>query len=146
MEFLHATRSRGLANPLSMGVEPAPRAQPTVAPDLDASHRVFPPLTLKPCHPRPRRCQDHPLGPRSGREQREEEAWGDTTFSPRLMARYDVGKGPHCIHRSDAQNTMGRCACSMLPASLTAAAVPYVRSVKNMAPPPKNLVGSVLSC
>ena len=117
-----------------------------MATHLDASHRVFPPLTLNPCHPRPSLRQDHPLGPRSGREQREEEAWGDTTFSPRLMARCVVGKGPRCIHRSDAPNTMEQCVCSMPLGSPTVALVPGASPVKNMAPPPKNLVGSALSC
>jgi hypothetical protein len=37
------------------------------------------------------------------------------------MARCVVGKGPRSIRRSDAPNTMARCACSMLPASLTVA-------------------------
>ena len=38
------------------------------------------------------------------------------------MARCVVGKGPRSIRRNDAPNTMERCACSMLPASLTVAA------------------------
>jgi hypothetical protein len=71
---------------------------------------------------------------------------GDTTFSHRLMARYVVGKGQPSLHRSDAANTMGRCVCSMLPASLTVVAVPCARSVKDMAPPPKNRVVSAQSC
>ena len=37
------------------------------------------------------------------------------------MARCVVGKGPRSIRRNDAPNTMERCACSMLPASLTVA-------------------------
>jgi hypothetical protein len=119
-----------------------------VATHLDASHRVFPPLNLKPCHPQAPPWQDHPSVPHSGRVQRELEAWGDTTFSPNLTARCVVGKEHHFIHRSDALSMMGRCVCSMLPGSLTVAAVPYpyARSVKDMAPPPKNLVGSALSC
>src|SRR6266849_10069839 len=44
--------SRNRANPFAMDVESAPRTQPTVATDLDASHRVCPPLKLNPCHPR----------------------------------------------------------------------------------------------
>ncbi len=34
-----------------------------MATDLDASHRVFPPLTLKPCHPRTPARQDHLIAP-----------------------------------------------------------------------------------
>ena len=41
---------------------------------------------------------------------------------------------------------MGRCACSMPPVLLTVVPVPYVRSVKNMVRPPKNLVVSALCC
>src|SRR6266571_749263 len=41
---------------------------------------------------------------------------------------------------------MGRCGCSMLPGSLTVVAVPSASTVKDMVPPPKNLVVSVLSC
>jgi hypothetical protein len=78
--------------------------------------------------------------------QREEEAWGDTTFSHNLTARCIVGKGQHSIPRSDAPNTMGRYACFMPPGSLTVARVPYASTVKDMAPPPKNLVESALSC
>jgi hypothetical protein len=37
------------------------------------------------------------------------------------MARCVVGKAPRSIRRSDAPNTMERCVCSMLPASLTVA-------------------------
>jgi len=117
-----------------------------VATHLDASHRVFPPLELKLCHLRTHRRQDSSSVPRSGHVPREEEAWGDTTFFLRLMARCVVGKGPHCIRRSDAPNMMEPCVCSMLPASPTVARVPGVSPVKNMAPPPKNLVGSALSC
>ncbi|HCJ35771.1 MAG TPA: hypothetical protein DHV65_15930, partial [Ktedonobacter sp.] len=76
----------------------------------------------------------------------EEEALGDTTFFLRLMAHYFVGKEQRSIHRSDAPNTMGRYACSMLPGSLTVARVPYASTVKDMVPSPKNLVGSALSC
>ena len=62
------------------------------------------------------------------------------------MAHCVVSKEQHSIHRSDAPNTMERCACSMLPGSLTVAAVPYASTVKDMARPPKNLVVSALSC
>ncbi len=41
-----------------------------MATDLDASHRVFPPLELNRCHPRTPPRQDHPSVPRSGRGQR----------------------------------------------------------------------------
>src|SRR5205807_9795333 len=68
------------------------------------------------------------------------------TLASSLMARCAVGQGTHSIRRNDAPNTMERCACSMLPASLTVAAVPCASPVKNMAPPPKNLVVSALSC
>src|SRR5258708_37221658 len=43
MESLHALWSGTLANPFPMDLESAPRTQPAVAADLDASHRVFPP-------------------------------------------------------------------------------------------------------
>src|SRR6266567_3624860 len=108
MEFLHGAWPGGLADPIPMGVEPAPRVEPAVATHLDASHRVFPPH--------------------------------------KLMAPCVVLKGPHSTHRSDAPNMMGRCACCMPPASLTAALAPYACHVKVMAPPPKNRVGSVRSC
>src|SRR5260370_22444733 len=62
------------------------------------------------------------------------------------MAHCVVSKEHHSIHRSDAPNTMERCACSMLPGSLTVAAVPYASTVKDTARPPKNLVVSALSC
>src|SRR5713101_245587 len=146
MEFLHNTRSGGLADPFPMGVESAPRTQPAVATHLDASHRVFPPLELKLCSPQAPPWQGHPSVLHSGHVQREEEAWGDRTFSRSLMARCVVGKGHRSIHKSDAANTMGRCVCSMPPGSLTVAAVPYARSVKDMAPPPKNHVVSARSC
>jgi hypothetical protein len=113
----------------------------------DASHRVFPPLELKHSHLQIHLQNDSPSSvPRSGRVQRELEAWRDTTFSPRLTARCVVGKAHHSIHRSDAQNMMGRCVWSMPPASLTVARVPYALTVKDMAPPRKNRVESARSC
>ena len=117
-----------------------------MATDLDASDRVCPPLTLNLCHLRTSPQLDHPSVPRSGRVQREQEAWEDKTFSLSLTARCIVGKGPHSIRRNDAPNTMGRCVCSMPPGSLTVARVLYACNVKDMAPPPKNLVVSALSC
>ncbi len=96
-----------------------------MATNLDASHRVGPPLKLNLCHPRTSRRLDHPLVPRNGREQREQEAWQGKTFSLSLMARCVVGKGQPCIRRNDAPNTMGRCVCSMPLGSLTVAPVPY---------------------
>src|SRR6266702_4559388 len=77
-----------------MGVESAPRTQPTVAAHLDASHRVFPPLKLKRCSAQILLWQAHPSVLHSGHVLREEEAWGDRTFSRSLMARCVVGKGP----------------------------------------------------
>src|SRR6266851_5746142 len=62
------------------------------------------------------------------------------------MARCVVGKELRSIHRNGVPSTMGRCVCSMRPELLTVALAPCVRSVKNMAPPPKNRVGSALSC
>src|SRR5712692_7295627 len=129
-----------------MDVELAPRTQPAVATNLDASHRVCPPLKLNLCHLRTSPRLDPPSAPRNGREQREQEAWQGKTFSPRLTARCAVGKGQPSIRRSDAPNTMGRCACSMPPASRTVAAVPYASIVKGMASPPRNRVVSVLFC
>src|SRR5258708_952211 len=129
-----------------MDVESAPRAQPSVATDLDASHRVYPPLELNLCHPRTSAWLDHPSVLRNGRVQREQEAWGDKTFSLSLTARCVVGKEPRSIRRNDVPNMMGRCACSMPPGSLTVARVPYAYTVKDMAHPPKNLVVSALSC
>ena len=117
-----------------------------MAADLDASHRVFPPLALKRCHRRTQRRQDHSSVPRSGHVLRESEAWEDETFSCRPMARCVVGEGPRSIRRNDAPNTMERCACSMQPASLTVARAPCASPVKNMAPPPNTLVVSALSC
>ena len=146
MEFLHPMWSGNLANPFPMDVESAPRTQKASAADLDASHRVFPPLRLKLCHRRTHRRQDPSSVPRSGHVPRASEAWADATFSCRLMARCVVGKGPRSIRRNDAPNTMERCACSMPPASLTVAPVPCVSPVKNTAPPPKNLAVSALSC
>ena len=46
-----------------MDVESAPRTQSAVATDLDASHRVFPPLELTPCHPRTSLRLDHLIAP-----------------------------------------------------------------------------------
>ena len=43
-------------------------------------------------------------------------------------------------------NTMGRCVWSMQPGLLTVARVPYASTVKDTAPPPKNLAESVRSC
>ncbi len=63
MEFLHSTRSGGLADPLAMGVESAPRTQPTMAAHLDASHRVFPPLKLKLCSAQILLWQGHLIAP-----------------------------------------------------------------------------------
>jgi hypothetical protein len=126
-----------------------------VATHLDASHRGFPPLTLKRCQPQPSRRLDHastsrrlhhPSALRTGREPREQEAWEGKTFCRRLMARCGVDKGQRSIRRNDAPNTMGQCACSMPPASLTVAAVPYASTVKAMATPPKTLVVSARSC
>src|SRR6266566_4416111 len=99
MEFLHGAWPGGLADPIPMGVEPAPRVEPAVATHLDASHRVFPPLKLMSCHQETLR-QEHPSVHHTGHMQREEEALGDKTFS---------------------HNLMGRCACCMPPALLTAA-------------------------
>jgi len=117
-----------------------------MAAHLDASHRVFPPLKLNLCAAQILLWQGHPSVLHSGPGLREEEAWGDTTFSRSLMARCVVGKGPRSIHRSDVANTMGRCVCSMLPALLTVVPAPCARSVKDMAPPPQNRVVSALSC
>jgi hypothetical protein len=117
-----------------------------MATNRDASHRVFPPLKLKRSHLRIYLQNDSPSVPRSGHVQRALEAWRDTTFSPRLMARCIVGKAHRSIHRSGAQNMMEHCVWSMPPALLTVARVPYAHSVKDMAPPPKNRVESVRSC
>ncbi len=146
MEFLHALWSRGLADPVPMGVEPAPRAEPAMATNRDASHRVFPPLKLKCSHLRIYLQNDSPSVPRSEHVQRALEAWRGTTFSSRLMARCIVGKAHRSIHRSGAQNMMEHCVWSMPPALLTVARVPYAHSVKDMAPPPKNRVVSARSC
>src|SRR6266567_9265108 len=102
-----------------MDVESAPRTQSAVATDLDASHRVFPPLELTPCPPRTSLRLDPLSVPRSGRVQHESEAWQDTTFFLRPTARCVVGKEPRSIHRNDALNMMGRCVCSMPPGLLT---------------------------
>jgi hypothetical protein len=117
-----------------------------VATDLDASHRVFPPLELILCPPRTSLQLDHLSAPRSGRVQHESEAWEDKTFFLRPTARCVVGKEQRSIHRNDAPNMMGRCVCSMPPGLLTVVPVPYARSVKDMARPRKNLVVSALCC
>ena len=117
-----------------------------MATDLDASHRVFPPLELTPYHPRTSLRLDQLSVPRSGRVQRESEAWEDKTFFLRPTARCVVRKEQRSLHRNDAPNMMGRCVCSMPPGLLTVVPVPYVRSVKNMARPRKNLVVSALCC
>ena len=135
-----------MANPFAMDVESAPRTQPTMATNLNASHRVCPPLKLKPCQLRTSPRLGHASVPRNGREPREQEAWEGKTFSPSLMAHCVVSKGPRSIRRNDAPNTMGRCVCSMPLGSLTVARVPCASTVKDMASPPKNLVVSALSC
>jgi hypothetical protein len=117
-----------------------------VAPVLDASHRVCPPLELNLRHPRASPQLDQPSAPRSGLVRRESETWGDKTFSSSLTARCVVRKELHSLHRNDAPNMMGRCACSMLPGLLTVAPVPYAGPVKDMARRLKNLVVSALSC
>ena len=137
MEFLHDLWPGNLADPFTVDVESAPRTQPAVATDLDASHRVFPPLELNPCHPRSSPRLDHPSVPRNGRVRREQEAWEGKTFFFSLTARCVVSKGPRSIHRNDAPNTMGRCVCSMPPASLTVAPVLYASNAKDMAHHPK---------
>lgn len=83
---------------------------------------------------------------RTGLMQHEKEALGDVTFSRNPMAPCAVNMGPRSLPRSDAPNMMERSVSSMPPGSLTVAPVPYASAVKGMAPPPKNLVGSVLSC
>src|SRR5450755_4039165 len=146
MEFLHAPWSRGLADPLAMGVELAPRVEPAVATHLDASHRVFPPLTLMPCH-QESPWQEHPSAYHTGHMPREEEALlGERTFSPNLMAPCVVSKGQRSTHRSDVANMTGRYVYCMPPGSLTVAPAPCAFTVRDMAPPPKNRVGSALSC
>jgi hypothetical protein len=117
-----------------------------VATDLDASHRVCPPLTLKRCLRRTSSELDHPSVPRNGREQHEQETWQGKTFSLNRMARCAASKGPRSIHRNDAPNTMGQSVCSMPPASPTVAPVPCACNVKGMAPLPKNLVVSAPFC
>lgn len=112
----------------------------------DASHRVFPPLELKRSHRQIFPQQDHSSVLRTGHVQRELEAWRDAISSSRLTAHCVVNKGQRSIHRSDAQNMMGRCVWSMRLASLTVARVLYAPTAKGMAPPPKNRVGSARSC
>src|SRR5450755_86565 len=145
MELLHSPWSRGLADPFSMGMELAPRVEPAVATHLDASHRVFPPLELMPCH-QESPWQEHPSAYHTGLMPREEEALGVRTFSHKQMEPCVVGKGPHSPHRSDVVSMTERCVCCMPLASPTVAHVPSACHVKAMAPPPKNLVGSAPSC
>ena len=71
----------GQAGWISVGVESAPRTQPTMAAHLDASHRVFPPLKLNLCAAQILLWQGHPSVLHSGPGLREEEAWG-TRLSP----------------------------------------------------------------
>src|SRR5260370_466504 len=52
-----------LANTCTMDMESAPRTQKASATDLDASHRVYPPLKLNLCHPRTSRRLDHLIAP-----------------------------------------------------------------------------------
>jgi hypothetical protein len=117
-----------------------------VATNLNASDRVCPPLELNRCHRWTSPLLDRPSVPHSGRVQREQEAWQGKTFSLSLTARCVVGKEQRSLRRNAALNTMGQYASSMPPVSLTVEPVPYARSVKDMVPPPRNLVVSVLSC
>ncbi len=117
-----------------------------MATDLDASDRICPPLKLNLCPLRTSPQLDHPSVPRSRRVQREQEAWEGKTFFLSLTARCVVGKGQRSLRRNDAPNTMQRCVCSLPPGSLTVARVPDASHVKDMTPPPKNLVVSALSC
>src|SRR5260221_12139790 len=65
-----------------MGVEPAPRTEPTVATDLDASHRVFPPLKLKPCHPPTSPRQDRLIAPPQWAHAARKGSLGGHDFLP----------------------------------------------------------------
>ena len=101
--------SGNLANSCPMDLEPAPRTQPAVATDLDASHRVCPPLTLNRCHLRTASADWAILrSPAVGACSASRKPGRDRTFFLRLMARCVVGKGPRSIRRNDAPNTMGR--------------------------------------
>src|SRR5215471_17264669 len=129
-----------------MDVESTPTTQPAVATNLNASDRICPPLELNLCHRRTSLLLDRLSVPHSGPVQLEQEAWQGKTFSLSLMARCVVGKGHHSMRRNVVLNTMGQYASSMPPVSLTVEPVPYARSAKDMVPPPKNLVVSVLFC
>jgi hypothetical protein len=63
VEFLHDLWPGNLADPFPVDVESAPRTQKASATDLDASHRVFPPHELTPCHPRISVPLDHLIAP-----------------------------------------------------------------------------------
>jgi hypothetical protein len=117
-----------------------------VATNRNASDRVCPPLELNLCHRLTSPLLDRPSVLYSGRVQPEQEAWQGKTFSLSLTARCVVGKEQRSMRRNAVLNTMGHSASSMPPGSLTVEPVPYARSVKDMGPPPKNLVVSVLSC
>ncbi len=72
----------GLADPLSMGVESAPRTQPTVAAHLDASHRVFPPLKLKRCSAQIPLWQAHLIAPPQWARAARRGSLGGPDFLP----------------------------------------------------------------
>jgi hypothetical protein len=90
VEFLHAIWSRSLADPFTVGVEPASRTrvrqwQPTSM----RLTSISPPSILSPCCLQSLPQQEHPSVLHAGRTQREKEAWEERTFSQSRME--------HCV-------------------------------------------------
>src|SRR5947209_17228722 len=65
-----------------MGVESAPRTQPTMAAHLDASHRVFPPLKLKLCSAQILLWQGHLIAPPQWAHAARKGSLGGHDFLP----------------------------------------------------------------
>src|SRR5260221_2115764 len=65
-----------------MDVESAPRTQPTVATNLDASHQVCPPLTLNLCHPQTSPRLDHLIAPPQWARAAQTGSLGGQDFLP----------------------------------------------------------------
>lgn len=88
---------------------------------------------------------NRPSDSRGGRVRHVWEAWVGKTLFPSRTARSDVHKEQHSIRRNGAPNMMGRCGGSTQLVSLTVVHALCARSVKDMVPPPKSPVASVLS-
>ncbi len=118
-----------------------------MATDLDASHRVFPPLKLKPCHPPTSPRQDRLIAPPQWAHAARKGSLGGHDFLPQpdgtLRCRQGATLYPQ-ERRPEHDGTVRVLYAARIAdcRSWTAAA----STVKDMAPPPKNLVVSALSC